>query len=525
MFPDLMGFGPVPRRARDRLVAALRPARPGRPRAAREAMDGRLPASLINLPAQITGDVDDEGLPLARGARPPARAGDRAALRARRSRGSSAPSSSTRRTSGSRATAGATRRRSGSTSSARRTSSATATGSARSAARIVGEVLVGLLDADPESFRAVDPGWRPTLGSRAPASVSPTCSRSLRGRSSDAGPPPLVLLAAPPPAADALVAHERPPVRRDLPARARGRLRAGPGRPHRAVVGDAGDGAPGGRDTVDLAGRTLMPGLDRRPRARQGQPPSPRGRPRAGGAGAAAHLLAADLREALRHGLHHDARRRLVRRPGRRGAPGDALRRLPRPAPADLRAHRVGDRPGGRFFDGMYREADGPDEIRKAVREQLRRGADFVKVMTTGARSVELEDPEPAQLTRAESPRWSRRPTASATGSPPTRRAWPAPRSRSRTGIDTIEHGMYLNQRPDLLERMAAAGPGARADTLVLLRRGRSTTTGRPRRPPTWSPLLVELAEVQPRAGRAHPAGRPLRPASPSLCGHDWRPI
>ena len=25
-------------------------------------------------------------------------------------------------------------------------------------------------------------------------------------------------------------------------------------------------------------------------------------------------------------------------------------------------------------------------------------------------------------------------------------------------GIDTIEHGMYLNQRPDLLERMAATG-------------------------------------------------------------------
>jgi len=29
--------------------------------------------------------------------------------------------------------------------------------------RIVGEVLVGLLNADPESFRATDPGWRPTL--------------------------------------------------------------------------------------------------------------------------------------------------------------------------------------------------------------------------------------------------------------------------------------------------------------------------------------------------------------------------
>jgi Animal haem peroxidase len=32
--------------------------------------------------------------------------------------------------------------------------------------RIVGEVLVGIIDADPESFRSVDPGWTPTLPSR-----------------------------------------------------------------------------------------------------------------------------------------------------------------------------------------------------------------------------------------------------------------------------------------------------------------------------------------------------------------------
>jgi hypothetical protein len=29
--------------------------------------------------------------------------------------------------------------------------------------RLVGEVLVGIVDADGESYRAVDPGWRPTL--------------------------------------------------------------------------------------------------------------------------------------------------------------------------------------------------------------------------------------------------------------------------------------------------------------------------------------------------------------------------
>ena len=32
--------------------------------------------------------------------------------------------------------------------------------------RVVGEVLVGIIDSDPESFRSVDPEWRPTLPGR-----------------------------------------------------------------------------------------------------------------------------------------------------------------------------------------------------------------------------------------------------------------------------------------------------------------------------------------------------------------------
>ncbi len=33
--------------------------------------------------------------------------------------------------------------------------------------RIVTEVLLGLLDADPGSYRCADPGWRPVLGTRS----------------------------------------------------------------------------------------------------------------------------------------------------------------------------------------------------------------------------------------------------------------------------------------------------------------------------------------------------------------------
>jgi imidazolonepropionase-like amidohydrolase len=106
----------------------------------------------------------------------------------------------------------------------------------------------------------------------------------------------------------------------------------------------------------------------------------------------------------------------------------------------------------------MYREADGPDEIRRAVREQIRAGADFVKVMTTGARSNELEDPEPLQLTEPElaavtdeAHRLGYRVAAHAEGLDGCAAA-------IRHGVDTIEHGMYLHRRPDLLEAMAAAG-------------------------------------------------------------------
>ncbi|MFP4655645.1 MAG: amidohydrolase family protein [Methanohalobium sp.] len=40
---------------------------------------------------------------------------------------------------------------------------------------------------------------------------------------------------------------------------------------------------------------------------------------------------------------------------------------------------------GSEYFSGLYREADGIDENRKAAREQLKEGVDFLKVMATGA--------------------------------------------------------------------------------------------------------------------------------------------
>ena len=114
--------------------------------------------------------------------------------------------------------------------------------------------------------------------------------------------------------------------------------------------------------------------------------------------------------------------------------------------------------PGGRIFGSMYEEADGPWEVRRAVRRQLRRGADFVKVMATGARSVVDEDPEPAQLTGEEllvavdeAHRMGARVAAHAEGLDGVRLAVEA-------GVDTIEHGLSLHRDPALLDVMAERG-------------------------------------------------------------------
>ena len=107
----------------------------------------------------------------------------------------------------------------------------------------------------------------------------------------------------------------------------------------------------------------------------------------------------------------------------------------------------------------MYREADGADDVRRAVREQLRHGRRLRQGDDDRRALGRARGPRPgAADARRRSRRSSRRRTGWATASRRTPRGWPAPSSRSRTGVDTIEHGMYLHQRPDLLERMAAQG-------------------------------------------------------------------
>ena len=110
---------------------------------------------------------------------------------------------------------------------------------------------------------------------------------------------------------------------------------------------------------------------------------------------------------------------------------------------------------GSEWYDGMYREADGVDEVRKAAREQLKAGADLIKVLATGAVLTPGEKPGAAQFEleeiRAavqEAAKVGKIVAAHAHGIDGIRNAVEA-------GAKTIEHGTYLNQDPRVMERMA----------------------------------------------------------------------
>jgi len=159
LFPDLAGFRPVPpERAIDwRLLFDV----PGEAPAQRaKKIDGRLPGSLMTLPIEIVGPLNDTAMrslalrDLERGAATGLPSGESVA----RALGEEP------------LTPGET----GLEGEAPLWFYVLKEAEARAGgehlgpvgATIVGEVLVGVIDRDPESYRSVDPGWRPTLPSR-----------------------------------------------------------------------------------------------------------------------------------------------------------------------------------------------------------------------------------------------------------------------------------------------------------------------------------------------------------------------
>jgi imidazolonepropionase-like amidohydrolase len=102
------------------------------------------------------------------------------------------------------------------------------------------------------------------------------------------------------------------------------------------------------------------------------------------------------------------------------------------------------------------READGPDDVRKAVREQLKAGADCIKLIATGGVMTPGVQPGSQQLTdeelRAgvdEAHKAGRKVAAHAHGSAGVQAAVLA-------GVDSIEHGSYLTD--DIIALMRQRG-------------------------------------------------------------------
>ncbi|MCK4471024.1 MAG: amidohydrolase family protein, partial [Anaerolineae bacterium] len=94
----------------------------------------------------------------------------------------------------------------------------------------------------------------------------------------------------------------------------------------------------------------------------------------------------------------------------------------------------------------MGQEVDGPDEVMKAAREQIKSGVDVVKFMATGGVMTPGVEPGSEQFTEEElragiqeAHKAGRKTAAHAQGTQGILNAL-------RTGIDSIEHGIYLNE-------------------------------------------------------------------------------
>jgi imidazolonepropionase-like amidohydrolase len=102
--------------------------------------------------------------------------------------------------------------------------------------------------------------------------------------------------------------------------------------------------------------------------------------------------------------------------------------------------------------------ADGPYAVRKKVREMVKAGADQIKMVATGGISSPVGGPLQRQFTREETAAlvdeahaWGKRVMVHAYGGLGARYALEA-------GCDSIEHGAYLWQEPELLQLMAERG-------------------------------------------------------------------
>lgn len=95
--------------------------------------------------------------------------------------------------------------------------------------------------------------------------------------------------------------------------------------------------------------------------------------------------------------------------------------------------------------DGYFTIVDGADECRREARTRLRRGADFLKMHVTGGVTSEKDAPDHQQFTAEEISAVTRE--AANAGVPVATHAHAAAgiKTALRSGVDTIEHGTYVD--------------------------------------------------------------------------------
>ncbi len=163
---------------------------------------------------------------------------------------------------------------------------------------------------------------------------------------------------------------------------------------------------------------------------------------------------------------------------------------------------------GADYYEGMYRIADGVEEVRKAAREQIKNGADLVKLGVTGAVLVEDGVPgatyfnaEEICVAVDEAAKFGRRVAAHAHGIDGIRKAVQA-------GVHTIEHGTFLCQGEDVIKEMKKRG----TYLVPTLKPGWDVINGNTTSVPDW--IVVKMHEIQNEAVRsvrmAYEAGVPI---------------
>ncbi len=113
---------------------------------------------------------------------------------------------------------------------------------------------------------------------------------------------------------------------------------------------------------------------------------------------------------------------------------------------------------GAAYYEGMYREADGVEEVRKAAREQLKAGADLIKVLATGAILTPGEQPGAVQFDADEIAAAVHEAGKVGKGVAAHAHAVQGIRNAVSAGVRTVEHGTYLHQDEQLMETMAKRG-------------------------------------------------------------------